>query len=69
VLGESNKNSADPEEKAYKVLRRDRVQVHPIAHHHGFIEDIEDFPIIRLQSAVLWRYYRPEYTTIVLVGD
>jgi len=36
----------------------------------GFIEDIEDFPNQYDYSLQFYgRYYRPEYTTIVLVGD
>ena len=71
VLGEFNKNSADPEEKAYEVLRATAYQKHTYSHTTmGFIEDIEDMPN---QFDYSWefyrRYYRPEYTTIVLVGD
>ena len=71
VLGEFNKNSADPEEKAYEVLRATAYQRHTYSHTTmGFIEDIEDMPN---QYDYSWefyrRYYRPEYTTIVLVGD
>ena len=71
VLGEFNKNSADPEEKAYEVLRATAYQRHTYSHTTmGFIEDIEDMPN---QYDYSWefyrRYYRPEYTTIVVVGD
>jgi len=71
VLGEFNKNSADPEEKAYEVLRATAYQRHTYSHTTmGFIEDILDMPN---QYDYSWqfygRYYRPEYTTIVLVGD
>jgi zinc protease len=71
VLGEFNKNSADPEEKAYEVLRATAYQRHTYSHTTmGFIEDIED---MQNQYDYSWefyrRYYRPEYTTIVLVGD
>jgi zinc protease len=71
VLGEFNKNSADPEEKAYEVLRATAYKQHTYSHTTmGFIEDIEDMPN---QYDYSWqfynRYYRPEYTTIVLVGD
>src|SRR6266699_1610904 len=71
VLGEFNKNSADPEEKAYEVLRATAYKVHTYSHTTmGFIEDIEDFPNQYDYSLQLYvRYYRPEYTTIVLVGD
>ena len=71
VLGEFNKNSADPEEKAYEVLRAAAYKQHTYAHTTmGFIEDIKDMPN---QFDYSWefyrRYYRPEYTTIVVVGD
>jgi zinc protease len=71
VLGEFNKNSADPEEKLYEVLRATAYKHHTYSHTTmGFIEDIEDMPN---QYDYSWefyrRYYRPEYTTIVLVGD
>jgi zinc protease len=71
VLGEFNKNSADPEEKAYEVLRATAYQRHTYAHTTmGFIEDIEDFPNQYEYSLQFYgRYYRPEYTTIVVVGD
>ena len=71
VLGEFNKNSADPEEKAYEVLRATAYKVHTYSHTTmGFIEDIEDFPNQYDYSLQFYgRYYRPEYTSIVLVGD
>lgn len=71
VLGEFNKNSADPEEKAYEVLRATAYKNHTYSHTTmGFIEDIKDMPN---QFDYSWqfysRYYRPEYTTIVVAGD
>lgn len=71
VLGEFNKNSSDPEEKAYEVLRATAYKVHTYSHTTmGFIEDIEDMPNQYDYSLQFYgRYYRPEYTTIVLVGD
>src|SRR5438128_6725906 len=71
VLGEFNKNSSDPEEKLFEVLRATAYQRHTYSHTTmGFIEDVEDMPN---QYDYSWqfyqRYYRPEYTTIVLVGD
>lgn len=71
VLGEFNKNSADPEEKAYEVLRATAYKVHTYSHTTmGFIEDIEDMPNQYDYSLQFYgRYYRPEYATIVMVGD
>ena len=71
VLGEFNKNSADPQEKAYEVLRATAYKRHTYAHTTmGFIEDIQDMPNQYHYSWQFYsRYYRPEYTTIVVVGD
>jgi zinc protease len=71
VLGEFNKNSADPEEKLYEVLRATAYQRHTYSHTTmGFIEDVEDMPNQYDYSLQFYqRYYRPEYTTIILVGD
>ena len=71
VLGEFNKNSAAPEEKLFEVLRATAYQRHTYAHTTmGFIEDIEDMPNQYDYSLQFYsRYYRPEYATIVLVGD
>ena len=70
VLGEFNKNSANPEEKAYEVLRATAYQRHTYSHTTmGFIEDVEDMPNQYDYSLQFYqRYYRPEYTTIVMVG-
>ena len=71
VLGEFNKNSAAPEEKLFEVLRATAYQRHTYTHTTmGFIEDIEDMPNQYDYSLQFYsRYYRPEYATIVLVGD
>ena len=71
VLGEFNKNSADPNEKLFEVLRATAYKQHTYAHTTmGFIQDIEDMPNQYDYSLQFYnRYYRPEYTTIVLVGD
>jgi zinc protease len=70
VLGEFNKNSANPEEKLYEVLRATAYQRHTYSHTTmGFIEDVEDMPNQYDYSLQFYqRYYRPEYTTIVMVG-
>jgi zinc protease len=71
VLGEYNKNSANPFSKLYETMRATSYKAHTYAHTTmGFIKDIEDMPN---QYDYSWefykRYYRPEYTTIVMVGD
>ncbi len=71
VLGEYNKNSANPEEKLYETLRATAFRVHPYQHTTmGFIKDIEAFPNEYDYSRQFFdRYYRPEYTTIIVAGD
>lgn len=71
VLGEFNKNSANPEEKLFEVLRATAYKRHTYSHTTmGFIEDIEDMPNQYEYSLQFYnRYYRPEYTTVVVVGD
>jgi zinc protease len=71
VLGEYNKNSANPFSKLYEKLRETAFDKHTYSHTTmGYIKDIEDMPN---QFDYSWqfygRYYRPEYTTIVVVGD
>lgn len=71
VLGEYNKNSASPLSKLYEVMRATAYKKHTYSHTTmGFIQDIEDMPNQYQYSLEFYkRYYRPEYTTIVLVGD
>jgi zinc protease len=71
VLGEYNKNSASPFSKLYEVLRGTAYKKHTYAHTTmGFIEDIKDMPNQYDYSLEFYRrFYRPEYTTIVVVGD
>jgi zinc protease len=71
VLGEYNKNSASPTFKMYEVLRETAFQNHTYKHTTmGFLADIQDYPN---QYDYAWqffnRFYRPENTTIVVVGD
>jgi zinc protease len=71
VLGEFNKNSADPAEKIFEVLRQTAYRKHTYEHTTmGFIKDIEDMPN---QYDYSWqfynRYYRPENTIIIVAGD
>lgn len=71
VLGEYNKNSADPFQKLYEVLRDTTFDRHTYKHTTmGFLRDIEDMPNQYDYSLIFYRrYYRPEHTTLVLVGD
>jgi zinc protease len=71
VLGEYNKNSASPTFKMYEVMRETAFKEHTYSHTTmGYLKDIKDYPN---QYAYAWeffkRYYRPEYATIVVVGD
>jgi len=71
ILGEYNKNSADPSEKLYEVLRDTAFDRHTYKHTTmGFLKDIEDMPNQYAYSKEFFnRWYRPEYTTIVIAGD
>lgn len=71
VLGEYNKNSASPTQKLFETLRATAFKVHPYQHTTmGFLKDIEAFPDEYDYSRQFFdRYYRPEYTTIIVTGD
>jgi zinc protease len=71
VLGEYNKNSANPLSKLYEVLRATAFTAHTYKHTTmGFIQDVEAMPGEYDYSRQFFdRYYRPEYTTIVVAGD
>jgi len=71
VLGEYNKNSADPTEKLDEVLHETAFKKHTYTHTTmGFLKDIQDMPNQYNYSLEFYnRFYRPEYTTIVVVGD
>ncbi len=71
VLGEYNKNSADPISKLYETLQDTAYDRHTYKHTTmGFLKDIEDMPNQYEYSLKFFdRYYRPEYTTIVVAGD
>ncbi|MEP6903623.1 MAG: pitrilysin family protein [Actinomycetota bacterium] len=71
VLGEYNKNSASPFFKMHEVLRETAFTQHTYSHTTmGYIADIKDYPN---QYDYAWqffkRFYRPENTTIIVVGD
>ncbi len=71
VLGEYNKNSAQPGSKLSEVTRNAAFQSHPYKHTTmGFLKDIEDMPNQFAYSRSFFeRWYRPENTTIIVAGD
>lgn len=71
VLGEYNKNAVDPVRKIFEVLRDTAFQSHTYKHTTmGFLRDVENMPNQYEYSLEFFkRYYRPEYTTIIIAGD
>ena len=71
VLGEYNKNSANPINKLWEVLRDWAFTGHTYKHTTmGFIRDIREMPNHFEYSREFYRrFYRPEYTTLLLAGD
>lgn len=71
VLGEYNKNSADPLNKLIEVQRDAAYTTHTYKHTTmGFIRDIEDMPNQFAYSLTFFeRWYRPEYTSVIVAGD
>ena len=71
VLGEYNKNSANPFSKLHEVLRETAFKKHTYSHTTmGYLQDIQDMPNQYDYSLEFYRrWYRPENTTIILVGD
>jgi zinc protease len=71
VLGEYNKNSANPASKLFEVLQDTAYQRHTYKHTTmGFLKDIQDMPNQYDYSLKFFhRYYRSEYTTIIVAGD
>jgi zinc protease len=71
VLGEYNKNSAEPLQKLFEVQRDRYYQTHTYKHTTmGFIADIEDMPNEYEYSKLFFeRWYRPQFTTMVIAGD
>ena len=71
VMGEYNKSSVNPMSKLWEVLRERAFTTHTYKHTTiGFIQDIEAMPKQYQYSLEFYRrYYRPEYCTLLLVGD
>lgn len=71
VKGEYDKNSANPFSKLYEVLRETAFKTHTYSHTTmGYLKDIQDMPNqFEYSQEFFKRFYRPEYTTVVLVGD
>jgi len=71
VLGEYNKNSAEPLTKLLEVQRDQAFSTHTYKHTTmGFLKDIEDMPNQFAYSKVFFdRWYRPENTTLIVAGD
>ena len=71
VLGEYNKSAADPLTKLIEVQRDHAFTTHTYKHTTmGFIADIEDMPNQFAYSRTFFeRWYRPEYTTVIIAGD
>jgi zinc protease len=71
VLGEYNKNSSNPFSKLDEVLNETAYDRSTYKHTTmGFLKDIQDMPNQYEYSLKFFdRYYRPEFTTILVVGD
>ncbi len=71
VLGEYNKNSSNPLSKLLEVMRDTAYTRHTYKHTTmGFLADIEVMPDQYEYSLEFFdRWYRPENTTILVVGD
>jgi len=71
VLGEYNKNAAEPLRKLAEVQRERAFTTHTYKHTTmGFLKDIEDMPNQYEYSKVFFdRWYRPENATLIVAGD
>ncbi|MFA6455488.1 MAG: pitrilysin family protein [Bacteroidota bacterium] len=71
VKGEYTKNFASPYQQSYENTMNTAFDKHTYKHTTmGFIKDIIDMPNQYKYSLEFFnRYYRPEYSTIVVVGD
>jgi len=71
VKGEYTKNFASPYQQIYEKRLETAFQVHTYGHTTmGYFDDIVDMPNQYEYSLTFFdRYYRPEYNTILVVGD
>jgi zinc protease len=71
VKGEYLKNYSDPTSQAYERIRDLAFHEHTYQHTTmGFIEDIEEMPNqLEYSKEFFGRWYRPENTAVVIVGD
>jgi len=71
VKGEYTKNFASPYQRLYEATLNAAFDIHPYKHTTmGFFKDIVDMPNQYEYSLNFFkRYYRPENSTIVVVGD
>ena len=71
VKGEYTKNNASPYSKLYEATNNTAFTTHTYKHTTmGFFEDIVDMPNQYDYSIEFFkRFYRPEYCTIIVVGD
>ena len=71
VLGEYNKNSANPMSKLFEATQDAAFTTHTYKHTTmGFLKDIEDMPNQFAYSKTFFdRWYRPEYATVIVAGD
>jgi len=71
VLGEYNKNFANPDEKAYEALANLAFDTHTYKHTTmGFLKDIEQMPKEFAYSRGFFKkFYTPDNVLIVIAGD
>jgi len=71
ILGEYNKNYSSPFLTIFETLRDAAYTAHTYKHTTmGFLKDIMDMPNQYKYSLTFFdRWYRPEYCTILIVGD
>ena len=71
ILGEYNKNFSSPFQSMFEKLYDTAYEKHTYKHTTmGFIKDIMDMPNQYQYSLKFFdRWYRPEYCTVVVVGD